>query len=403
LNANELTLVLETARALKEEWRAAHPLPRKPRGQPSALEGLTEALEERGERGQEGRLFGQDLWPSLRNRGVGGERGAVREAEAEAEAADADSAMAVEAPPDAADEGAAAGEAVGKRGEEAPVERAEGPPTPRPLVGKTLALVFEKPSLRTRVSFDVGMRQLGGECVYVSPAEVGLGNREPVEDVARVLSRYVDCIAARTFAHSTVEELGRWSEVPVINALSEGEHPCQALADFLTMMEQKERLRGLKLAYIGDGNNVARSLCLGAAALGMEFRIASPRGYELDSGTISGARVLGGTRGGSLVQTQDPREAAHGADVVYTDVWASMGQEEESAARVKAFAGYQVDMELMAVAKGDAIFMHDLPAHRGEEVTADVMESEASVVWEQAENRMHAQKAVLALVLGGEV
>jgi ornithine carbamoyltransferase len=232
--------------------------------------------------------------------------------------------------------------------------------------------------------------------------EVGLGTREPVADVARVLSRYVDCIAARTFEQATVEELARWSDAPVINALSDGEHPCQALADFLTILEKKERLRGLKLAYIGDGNNVARSLCLGAALLGMEFRIASPRGYELDKSTISGARVLGGTSGGSLVQTEEPREAAHEADVVYTDVWASMGQEEELGARAKAFAGYQVDGELMAVAKGDAIFMHDLPAHRGQEVSAEVMESAASVVWEQAENRMHAQKAVLSLVLGGE-
>jgi ornithine carbamoyltransferase len=236
----------------------------------------------------------------------------------------------------------------------------------------------------------------------VSPAEVGLGSREPVEDVARVLSRYVDCIAARTFSHETVEALARWSEAPVINALSDGEHPCQALADFLTIMEKKERLRGLKLAYIGDGNNVARSLCFGAALLGMEFRIASPTGYELDASTTSGARVLGGSSGGSLVQTHDPREAVHGSDVVYTDVWASMGQEEESTARAKAFAGFQVNEELMAVAKGDAIFMHDLPAHRGEEVSAEVMESAASVVWDQAENRMHAQKAVLALVLGGE-
>jgi ornithine carbamoyltransferase len=244
------------------------------------------------------------------------------------------------------------------------------------------------------------MRQLGGECVYVSPAEVGIGTREPVEDVARVLSRYVDCIAARTFEHGTVESLARWSEVPVVNALSDGEHPCQALADFMTMLEKKDRLRGLKVAYIGDGNNVARSLCLGAAMMGMEFRMASPRGFELDKGTLSSSRVLGGSSGGSVAHMEDPREAAHGADVVYTDVWASMGQEEESGARAKAFAGYQVDASVMAVAKPDAIFMHDLPAHRGEEVSADVIEGTSSVVWDQAENRMHAQKALLALLLG---
>ncbi len=270
------------------------------------------------------------------------------------------------------------------------------------LVGKTLALLFEKPSLRTRVSFDVAMRELGGDCIYVSPAEVGLGTREPVEDVARVMSRYVDCIAARTFAHETVQELARWSDAPVINALSEGEHPCQALADLLTIVERKGGLAGVRLAYIGDGNNVARSLCLAAAMTGMEFRIASPDGYELDAETVSRAKPLAEASGTKIVCVRDPQEAAKGADVVYTDVWASMGQEEESAARRKAFEGYQVDGAMMSLASSEAIFMHDLPAHRGEEVATEVIEGPQSVVFDQAENRMHAQKGALALIIGQE-
>ncbi len=225
---------------------------------------------------------------------------------------------------------------------------------------------------------------------------------EPVQDVARVMSRYVDCIAARTFAHETVEQLARWSDAPVINALSEGEHPCQALADLLTIVEQKGRLAGVKLAYIGDGNNVARSLCLAAAMTGMEFRIASPDGYELDAETVSRAKPLAEESGAKLACVRDPREAAAGADVVYTDVWASMGQEEESAARRKAFEGYQVDEAMMSLASSEAIFMHDLPAHRGEEVATEVIEGPQSVVFDQAENRMHAQKGALALIMGQE-
>ena len=268
------------------------------------------------------------------------------------------------------------------------------------LAGKTLALVFEKPSLRTRVSFDVAMRQLGGDCIYLSPAEVGLGTREPVEDVARVLSRYVDCIAARTFAHETVEELARWAEAPVINALSDGEHPCQALADVLTIQEKKGRLAGVSLAFVGDGNNTARSLCLAAAMSGMEFRFASPEGYGVPEATVARARELAGGSGGGVACLGDPEEAVKGADVVYTDVWASMGQEEENAARREAFQGYQVDARMMSLAAPEAIFMHDLPAHRGEEVAAEVIEGPQSVVFDQAENRLHAQKAVLALILG---
>jgi ornithine carbamoyltransferase len=218
--------------------------------------------------------------------------------------------------------------------------------------------------------------------------------------VARVLSRYVDCIAARTFDHSTVEELARHSEAPVINALSDGEHPCQALADLLTVRERKGGLRGLTLAYVGDGNNVARSLCLGAAMSGMEFRMASPEGYELPEGVVGQAEALARASGGSVTLGREPSAALAGADVVYTDVWASMGQEGEAAARRESFAGYTVDEGLMASAKANAIFMHDLPAHRGEEVAAGVIEGAQSVVFEQAENRMHAQKALLALVLG---
>jgi ornithine carbamoyltransferase len=267
------------------------------------------------------------------------------------------------------------------------------------LAGKTLALVFEKPSLRTRVSFEVAMRQLGGQCLYLSPPEVGLGEREPAADVARVLSRYVDAIAARTFEHDTVAELARYAHVPVINALSDGEHPCQALADLLTVREKKGRWRGVSLAFVGDGNNVARSLMLGAAMLGMDFRIASPRDYGVDPDMVAKAGALAAAFGGSVASLESPREAVRGADVVYTDVWASMGQEHEATQRLEAFAGYQVDGELMAEAAPDAIFMHDLPAHRGEEVAEEVIDGPQSVVFDQAENRLHAQKAVLALIL----
>jgi ornithine carbamoyltransferase len=269
------------------------------------------------------------------------------------------------------------------------------------LKGKALALLFEKPSLRTRVSFDVAMRQLGGHALYLSPAEVGLGEREPVADVARVLSRYVDAIATRTFAQETVEELARWANVPVINALSDGEHPCQALADLLTIYEKKSRWRGLVLAFVGDGNNVARSLMLGAALAGMDFRIASPQGYGISADLVEKAKSLAAS-GAAVVCVESPQEAVSGADVVYTDVWMSMGQEKEQAERQRAFSGYQVNAELLALASPDAIVMHDLPAHRGEEIADEVIEGPRSVVFDQAENRLHAQKAVLSLILGGE-
>jgi ornithine carbamoyltransferase len=252
------------------------------------------------------------------------------------------------------------------------------------------------------VSFDVAMQQLGGHALYLSPAEVGLGEREPVADVARVLSRYVDAIAARTFKHETVEELARWADVPVINALSDGEHPCQALADLLTIYEKKDRWRGLVLAFVGDGNNVARSLMLGSAMVGMEFRIASPQGYCVSRALVDKAESLAAASGAAVVCVESPQEAVRGADVVYTDVWASMGQEKEQVERRRAFSGYQVNAELLALASPDAIVMHDLPAHRGEEIADEVIEGPQSVVFDQAENRLHAQKAVLALILGGE-
>ena len=266
------------------------------------------------------------------------------------------------------------------------------------LSGKTLAIMFEKPSLRTRVSFELAMRQLGGQTIYLSPAEVGLGKREAVSDVARVLSRYVDAVAARTFSHQSLEALASYASVPVINALSDWEHPCQALADLLTIYEKKGELQGLALAFVGDGNNVARSLMLAASLSGMSFRIASPPGYALDDKTVALARSYAD---GEIVCTEDPRQAVDGADIVYTDVWASMGQEAEAEARRQVFAGYRVTDELLSLAGGEAIFMHPLPAHHGEEVAEGVIDSPRSVVFDQAENRLHLQKALLAQMLGG--
>ena len=269
------------------------------------------------------------------------------------------------------------------------------------LSGKTLAIVFEKPSLRTRVSFELAMRQLGGQTIYLSPAEVGLGERESVPDVARVLSRYVDAIAARTFSHHTLEVLASYSTVPVINALSDWEHPCQALADLLTIYEKKGELNGLTLAFVGDGNNVARSLMLAASLTGMNFRIASPPGYTIEDKVLHLAQSNAISSGGEIFCTEEPRLAVSGADVVYTDVWTSMGQEAEAEARRRIFAGYQVDSELLSLAKEDAILMHPLPAHHGEEVAEGILDTPKSVVFDQAENRLHLQKALLAEMLGG--
>jgi ornithine carbamoyltransferase len=269
------------------------------------------------------------------------------------------------------------------------------------LSHKVLALVFEKPSLRTRVSFEVAMRQLGGQSLYLSPAEVGLGQREPAADVARVLSRYVDVICARTFSHRTVEDLAAYADVPVINALSDLEHPCQALADLLTIYESKGELAGLTVAFVGDGNNVSQSLMLAASLVGMNFRIASPPGYAVKDSIYELAKEYAAASGAGLLCVNDPREVVNGADVVYTDVWTSMGQEAESEKRRHDFAGYQITGELLSLARPDAIFMHPLPAHHGEEVAPGVINSPASVVFDQAENRMHIQKALLAHMLGG--
>jgi len=273
----------------------------------------------------------------------------------------------------------------------------------RPLLeGKTLALVFEKASLRTRVSFDVAMRQLGGHAVYLSQSEVGLGQRESVADIARVLSRYVDGIAARTFAQSTLEALAEHASVPVINALSDDEHPCQAAADLLTIYEKKGRLAGLRLAFVGDGNNVAASLAQGSAMVGMDFAIASPEGYGLPASVLGQAERLASLTGASMKVVSAPEEAVRGADVVYTDVWTSMGQEDQRRERLEAFAGYQVNNNLFSLAAPDAMFMHDLPAHRGEETVDEVIDGPQSVVFDQAENRLHAQRAILALLMGEE-
>ena len=269
------------------------------------------------------------------------------------------------------------------------------------LSGKTLAIMFEKPSLRTRVSFELAMRQLGGQTVYLSPAEVGLGQRESVPDVARVLSRYVDAIAARTFSHQTLEILASYSSVPVINALSDLEHPCQALADLLTIYEKKGELDALTLAFVGDGNNVAHSLLLAASLIGMNFRIASPAGYAIQDRILHVAQDYATDSGAEILSTEEPRLAVSGADIVYTDVWTSMGQEAEAQERHQIFASYQVNSELLSLAKEDAILMHPLPAHRGEEVAEGILDSPKSVVFDQAENRLHLQKALLAGMLGG--
>jgi len=269
------------------------------------------------------------------------------------------------------------------------------------LSGKILAIMFEKPSLRTRVSFEVAMRELGGDTIYLSPAEVDLGKREPVPDVARVLSRYVDAIAARTFSHQTLEVLANYSSVPVINALSDLEHPCQALADLFTIYEEKGELEGVTLAFVGDGNNVAHSLMLAASLTGMNFRIASPAGYGVQERILHLAQGYAIDSGAKIFCTEEPRLAVSGADVVYTDVWTSMGQEAEAEKRRQIFASYQVNGELLSLAKEDALLMHPLPAHHGEEVAEGILGSPQSVVFDQAENRLHLQKALLAGMLGG--
>lgn len=269
----------------------------------------------------------------------------------------------------------------------------------QPLAGKSVALLFEKPSLRTRVSFQVGIEQLGGHSLYLSGAEVGLGQREPVSDVAKVLSGYVDCIIARVNDHRNLLELACYAAVPVVNALSDREHPCQIMADLLTIYEFRQRLDGLRLTFVGDGNNVARSLALALPAVGMNFVGASPPGYELDDESVAAARQRAdGAASVDLITS--PPAAVAGADVVYTDVWASMGQEDEAAARRAAFQGYTVDEALLAQAGPQALLMHDMPAHYGEEVPPGMLEHPQSVAFAQAHNRLHAQKALLEFLLG---
>lgn len=268
-----------------------------------------------------------------------------------------------------------------------------------PLEGRVLGLLFQKPSTRTRVSFEVAMERLGGRALYLGWSDLQLGRGETVADTARVLSRYLDVIVARVFDHSVLEELSCHATVPVINGLSDRLHPCQALADMLTIKTRFGRLKGVKLAWVGDGNNVCHSLMLSSGLLGLRMRVATPKGYEPDSELVRKAEEFCRDSGGEIVLVGDPREAVSGADVVYTDVWASMGQEEEAEERRRVFAPYQVNSDLMSFASAEAVFMHCLPAHRGEEVTDEVIDGERSVVWEQAENRMWVQMSLLLTLL----
>ena len=261
-----------------------------------------------------------------------------------------------------------------------------------PLAGRTLAMIFEKPSLRTRVTFETGIKQLGGASVYLAPADIQLGARETVADIARNLSRWVDLVMARTYSHAVLEELAEAADVPVINGLTDLLHPCQVLADAQTLLERFGKVDGLKVAFVGDGNNVVNSWLNLAAKYDIDFRLACPVGYEPTSEILAEARS---TAGGSIEITNNPRAACDGVDAVYTDVWTSMGQEEETQLRRAAFSGYQVNQDLMSHAAEHALVMHCLPAHRGEEISAEVLDGPNSVVFDQAENRMHAQKAVM--------
>jgi len=267
--------------------------------------------------------------------------------------------------------------------------------------GKTLAMIFEKPSLRTRISFEAGMTQLGGHAIYLGPADIGMGKRELISDIAKVISSMADIIMARVFSHRTVEELAANSIVPVINGLSDLEHPCQILADLLTILEVKGGFDGLTIGYVGDGeNNVTHSLCLASAILGINFNCGSPKGYFMNKDVVAKAKIIAKKTGVKILETISPQEAVRGTDVVYTDTWISMGDEAEKEQRIKAFKSYQVDEKLMSLAKEKAIFMHDLPAYRGNEVSAEVIDGSQSVVFQQAENRLHAQKALILFLKG---
>ncbi len=267
------------------------------------------------------------------------------------------------------------------------------------LKDKTLAMVFQKPSLRTRVSFDMAMRQLGGDALYLSPAEIGLGQRESIADVARVLSGYVDAIMARVFAHDHVLQLAEWASVPVINGLSDYNHPCQGLADALTILEEFGTLKGINVTYVGDGNNVAVSLLHVCARLGANFTIANPAGYDMPAAALEMGRTFATQSGSSVTVLEDPQAAVKNADVIYTDTWTSMGQEEESKKREAVFPPYQVNAALVAAANGRAIVLHCLPAHRGQEITDEVADGPHSRLFPQAHNRLHAQKAILVKLL----
>lgn len=268
------------------------------------------------------------------------------------------------------------------------------------LTGKTLGMIFEKPSLRTRVTFEVGMAQLGGRAIYLAPADVQVGKREPVKDVARNLERWVDGIVARTCTHRTVEELARYAAVPVINGLSDLTHPCQILADIFTIREKCGSLRGVKVAYIGDGNNVCHSWLYGAAKVGIALNVACPKGYEPDADVVAFACREAEVSGGRIALLDDARAAAEGAEVLYTDVWTSMGQESEAAKRRRDFQGFQVDAALLQSGTPDVLVMHCLPAHRGEEIADEVLDGPHSIVYDEAENRLHVQKAILVILMG---
>lgn len=272
-------------------------------------------------------------------------------------------------------------------------------PFPRPLAGKTLAMIFQKPSLRTRVSFETGMTLLGGHAIYLSPNDISLGKRETTEDIAMVLSRYVDIIMARVFGHDIVVDLAKHATVPVINGLSDHEHPCQIMADLLTVIERKGKLAGLKGCYIGDGNNVAHSLMLGAARVGMHFTTITPKGYEPRPEVLKAAVDAGRATGANIKVTSD-LQAAAGADMVYTDVWASMGQESEAEARKKIFKDYRIDANTMKIADKDCVILHCLPAHYGDEIDYATSRTRNSAIFDQAENRMHAQNALMLHLLG---
>lgn len=269
-----------------------------------------------------------------------------------------------------------------------------------PLRNKNLALIFEKASTRTRVSFEVAMSQLGGHALYLNPQDLQLGRGETIADTARVLSRYVDAIVYRAFRHTDMVELAKYTEIPVINGLDDIEHPCQALADLFTVQEHKGELKGLRLAYVGDGNNVCNSLLLATALVGMDIAVGCPRKYEPDPSIVKHAKDIAARTGSKISISQDPVDAVKGADVLYTDVWVSMGMEKEKAERERTFEPYQVSQQLVNKAKEEAIVMHCLPAHRGLEITDEVLDGPKSVVWDQAENRLHAQKALLVTLLG---